>query len=191
MDLYFWMIDRAELPDDQRNSVDVINQKVKLYKDHSMALENGFYVSKIMQMLRKALVKKTKKVFTLDPQLNNLRDQPTLTVKHYNWSVIFSELKKFSIQLLKEKREQVLAGRAEAIQEVVHKLFEFDQNMQAFIMAHNLNNNYPGALAPEQLVSASPEALTSLALKKAVFPNLNNGSPANQIADASPAPSGP
>lgn len=35
IDLYFWLLDRAHLPDDQRNKVEIEQQKVKLYREHS------------------------------------------------------------------------------------------------------------------------------------------------------------
>ena len=72
IDTYFWMIDRGDLEDDNRNSVDVARQRVKLYREHSQRLENGYYIGKLMHLIRKTIIKKSKKPFTLDPALNNL-----------------------------------------------------------------------------------------------------------------------
>jgi len=35
IDLYFWMIDRGDLEDDQRNKVEIEQQRVKLHRDYS------------------------------------------------------------------------------------------------------------------------------------------------------------
>ena len=75
IDLYFWMIDRGDFVDDQRNQVEAGNQRVKLYREHAQRLENGVYIGKLMMVLRKTIIKKSKKPFNLDPVLANLKDQ--------------------------------------------------------------------------------------------------------------------
>lgn len=35
IDMYFWMIDRGDFEDDQRNKVDIEKQKVKLFREHA------------------------------------------------------------------------------------------------------------------------------------------------------------
>ena len=75
IDLYFWMIDRGDLQDDQRNKVEVDHQRVKLHWEYSNLVENGYYVGQLMHVIRKAIIKKSKKPFNLDPNLNNLKDQ--------------------------------------------------------------------------------------------------------------------
>lgn len=35
IDLYFWMLDRGDMQDDQRNKVEIDKQRVKLHRDHS------------------------------------------------------------------------------------------------------------------------------------------------------------
>ena len=67
IDVYFWMVDRAELEDDQRNQVSVEKQRVVLYKDHGSRVENGVYIGKLMHAIRKTILKKSRKPFTLDP----------------------------------------------------------------------------------------------------------------------------
>jgi hypothetical protein len=42
------MIDIADIEDDQRNQVEIENQKVKLFREHSQLLLNGFLIGKIM-----------------------------------------------------------------------------------------------------------------------------------------------
>ena len=66
IDLYFWMIDRGDLEDDQRNKVEIEAQRVKLHREYSQRLENGVYVARLMQVIRKTIIKKSKKPFTLD-----------------------------------------------------------------------------------------------------------------------------
>ena len=35
IDLYFWMIDRGEMEDDQRNRVEIEQQRVNLHREHA------------------------------------------------------------------------------------------------------------------------------------------------------------
>jgi hypothetical protein len=74
IDLYFWMIDRGDFEDDQKNQVDMQRQRVKLTREHGHRLENGMYIGKLMTAIRKTIIKKSKKPFTLDPTLSNLKD---------------------------------------------------------------------------------------------------------------------
>jgi len=74
IELYFWFIDRGDFEDDQRNKVDMEIQKVQMHREHSQKLENGYYVGKMMHVIRKTIIKKTKKPFTIDPNLANLKD---------------------------------------------------------------------------------------------------------------------
>ena len=75
-----------------------------LYKDHTARMENGVYLGKLMHAIRKTIIKKTRKPFTLDPGLANLKDQSIKSVKEYNWNLVVSELKKFNIKISKDKK---------------------------------------------------------------------------------------
>ena len=68
------MIDRGDFEDDQKNQVDMVEQRVKLTREHGHRLENAFYIGKLMHAIRKTILKKSKKPFTLDPILSNLKD---------------------------------------------------------------------------------------------------------------------
>ena len=67
IELYFWMIDRGDLQDDQRNQVSVQRQKVKLHREHGQRLLNGVYIGKLMHAVRKIILKKSKKPSTGSP----------------------------------------------------------------------------------------------------------------------------
>jgi hypothetical protein len=55
-----------------------------------------------MHAIRKTIIKKSKKPFTLDPILSNLKDQAVQAAKEYNWNLVIGELKKFNIKYTKE-----------------------------------------------------------------------------------------
>jgi hypothetical protein len=55
-----------------------------------------------MHAIRKTIIKKSKKPFTLDPVLQTLKDQNTFIAKEYNWGYLATELKKFGIKVTKE-----------------------------------------------------------------------------------------
>lgn len=56
IDVYFWLVDRGVYDDDQRNKVDLERNKVRLYRENSQRLENGFYIAKLMMILKKSVV---------------------------------------------------------------------------------------------------------------------------------------
>lgn len=102
------MIDRGDLQDDQRNQVSVQRQKVKLHREHSQRLLNGVYIGKLMHAIRKIILKKSKKPFTLDPVLQNLKDQSVVNAREYNWNFLVPELKKFNIRVTKDQKSQIV-----------------------------------------------------------------------------------
>ncbi len=59
IDVYFWMVDRGVFDDDQRNKVEMERNKVKMHREHSQRLENGFYIAKLMNILKKSVVSKS------------------------------------------------------------------------------------------------------------------------------------
>ena len=80
-----------------------------------------------MQSLRKSVIKKSKKPFTLDPILSNLRDQATKQAREYNWNYIFPELRKFNIKMTSEQRNQIIENtNQEPIIEILTKMMDFD-----------------------------------------------------------------
>ena len=123
IDLYFWMLDRGDFEDDQKNQVDIANQRVRLTREHGHRLENGLYIGKLMHAIRKTIIKKSKKPFTLDPTLSNLKDQTTSAAKEYNWNLIVSELKKFNMKYNKEQKDQIIKEtRHSLIIDILQKL---------------------------------------------------------------------
>ena len=68
----------------------------------SSRLENGYYYGRLMHAIRKTIIKKSRKPFTLDPVIANLKDLTTKAVKESNWNILATELKKFGIKINKE-----------------------------------------------------------------------------------------
>jgi hypothetical protein len=103
---------------------------VLLYKEHSARVENGVYLGKVMHAIRKTIIKKTRKPFTLDPALANLKDQSIKSVKEFNWNLVVSELKKFNIRISKEKKTQIVENKSQgAINDILANLKEYDSNI--------------------------------------------------------------
>ena len=61
-----------------------------------------------MSQLRKTIIKKTKKPFPLDPNLNNLKVQSIQSAKEYNWNCVFADLKKFNIKISNDEKMQIM-----------------------------------------------------------------------------------
>jgi len=56
----------------------------------------------MLHVVRKVVIKKSKKPFTLDKAVDNLKDGTTQIAKQYNWEILATELKKFAIVLTKQ-----------------------------------------------------------------------------------------
>eukprot|EP00347_Sterkiella_histriomuscorum_P016192 403354133 len=153
IEVYFWMVDRGLFDDDQRNKVDMERNKVKLHREHGQRFENALYIGKIMLLLRKSIMKISKKPFTLDPGISNMKDQITSTVKQTNWSVVCKELKKFGIRVDGDKKAKIIEGRTQLINEILSKLFDFDNGGLQSGRFHQLDgsisdvNGYNGDLS--------------------------------------------
>ena len=74
MDLYFWFVDRAGLQDDSRNEMLADQGKVILHREIANRLINGVYISKLMVNIRKIVITKSNKPFTLSSELQKLKD---------------------------------------------------------------------------------------------------------------------
>ena len=61
-----------------------------------------------MAQLRKSIIKKTKKPFPIDPNLNNLKTQAIQSAKEYNWNCIFGDIKKFNIKITNEEKMLII-----------------------------------------------------------------------------------
>ena len=100
-----------------------------------------------MMVIRKTIIKKSKKPFNLDPVLSNLKDQSILASRQYNWGFLFAELKKFNIRHTQDQKKLVIEDiRHSLIIDIVKKLQEYDTNLQAYQVGGNqsaLAANYP------------------------------------------------
>lgn len=67
MDLYFWIVERAEIQDDPRNQVKIEQSRVSMHREHMAKLTNGVYLGQLMLNMRKIVIKKSKNPFALDP----------------------------------------------------------------------------------------------------------------------------
>jgi len=106
--------------------------KVTLHRDHTQKLFNGMYVSTLLLNMRKIVIKKSKKSFTLDPSLYELKDQTVMSSKVHNWSILQPELKKFGVKLEPEILKEVLEGKEVTMEGIIQQLFKYDQTVTAY-----------------------------------------------------------
>ena len=126
MDLYFWLIDRANIPDDKKNQVQVDDSQVNLHRDLAQRLFNGVHIASLLMNIRKIVIKKSKKSFTLDPALYNLKDQNLTTTRIANWKILQVELKKFGVKVNAEILEEIHDDNEETMEGIVQQLFKYD-----------------------------------------------------------------
>ena len=84
--------------------MEIDKSRVRLHIDHRQRIENAFYIGKIMHVIRKTIIKLSKKPFTLDPNLTIMKDLTSSATKEYNWRLVVQELKKFGIRMTKEQK---------------------------------------------------------------------------------------
>lgn len=82
--------------------------------------------------IRKIVIKKSKKSFTLDPELYNLKDQNLTTTRISNWKILQIELKKFGVKINAEILEEVHDDNEETMEGIVQQLFKYDQTVNAY-----------------------------------------------------------
>ena len=153
-----------------------------------------------MMVLRKTIIKKSKKPFNLDPVLANLKDQSILASRQYNWGFLFAELKKFNIRHTQEQKKAIIEEiKHPLILDIVKKLQDYDTNLQAYqqpgVNQSQLGVNYTnpveqyGKQNNSDLRGSYPNALasknkygSSLAIRKPVETNseINYGNFSNQ-----------
>jgi hypothetical protein len=49
VDQYYWLLDKLEVAEDQRNKLNIQAQTVQMHREYLMNFENGLYFAKIMQ----------------------------------------------------------------------------------------------------------------------------------------------
>ena len=69
--------------------------------------------------IRKIVIKKSKKSFTLDPGLGHLKDQSVPGVMAKNWDLLMVELKKFGVKLNKSVVAEVIAQNPETMENII------------------------------------------------------------------------
>lgn len=111
MDLYFWFIDRAGLQDDPRNEMLADMGKVILHREVANKLINGVYIAKLMLNIRKIVITKSNKPFTLSSDLQKLKDQPLEGARQHNWNIISLDLRKFNIKMTKDQIKAIVADQ--------------------------------------------------------------------------------
>jgi hypothetical protein len=138
MDLYYWMVDKGEIIDDQRNQVDIQQQTVGLCPDQQAKVEGGIYIGRLMHAIRKSILKITKMPFTLDPLLANLKEPSTQAQKLYNWEYIFAGLKRFQIKIGQLVRQLIVSDpmgeeakrqKMAHIRNILEQLYGYDHKL--------------------------------------------------------------
>lgn len=142
-----------------------------------------------MSLLRKSIMKISKKPFALDPQLNHLKDNAAEKIKSENWNIITRELVKFGIKVNSERKQKILLGKHLPINEILNALYEFDNGGMPRAVAQQQEplESIGSEINPKELVALDSEK-ESVDLDRA-SPNLEksqNFSPKHITAKKSP-----
>ena len=86
------------------------------------------------------MIRKQKKIFTLDSQLSNMTDNNTKLTKGRNWDLLVKELKKFNINVSAQQKKKIVDDSDnEELNRILNELMEYDNNIVA--MPTELGNN--------------------------------------------------
>lgn len=118
--------------DDPRNSQQEGTRNMVLHRDTSSRLLNGVYIARLMLNLKKVIVTRSTKPFSLDEKLQRLKDQPHAAAKQQNWDVLTTELKKFAIKLSKDSLQLIVNDSdSNTVNMVLQQLQAYDANLEA------------------------------------------------------------
>ena len=111
LDDYFWMIDRLGMEDDTRNKVNKDRKVVQLSKNMTASLVNGYLFSKILSEIHPTFIKRTRKNFTLDPGVLEMKDNNAVKSRQANWEIISKALPKFGVASLQENKKKEIVDQ--------------------------------------------------------------------------------
>ncbi len=106
-DVYFNLIKKRVIQESNENIVNIETGLVTLHPDLIISMEIGAIIGTLMVLVRKTAVMAAAEKLTteemkerflpLDPNLGNLKEIDTAINRHYNWTLIARELRKFGI----------------------------------------------------------------------------------------------
>ena len=78
------------------------------------------------------MIRKQKKIFTLDSQLGSMIDNNTKLTKGRNWDLLVKELKKFNINVNAQQKKKIVDDSDnEELNRILNELMEYDNNIVA------------------------------------------------------------
>ena len=107
---YFYLVKKNIIEQSPCDKIFYEKKIVRLCDTCTQKMENGIYMVRFMDYLRKAIVKeqpiKIQQLYVLDPLLSVLPD--TKTDNEGNWFLIFQEFKKFGIRVEKTTKTKLV-----------------------------------------------------------------------------------
>jgi len=127
LDDYFWMIDRLGMEDDTRNKVNKDRKVVQLSKNMTASLVNGYFFSKLLSEIHPTFIKRTRKNFTLDPGVTEMKDNNAVKSRQANWDVIQKAVPKFGVMMLNDKKKkEIVEQNMDSVRELISELQRVD-----------------------------------------------------------------
>jgi hypothetical protein len=121
------MIDRLGMEDNPKNQVNKDKNTVSIAKDFANSLSNGYYFGKLIAEMHPTYIKRTRKKFTLDPNISSLKDNLQKKTKEYNWHTISRQLEKFGVSLDNEMTAEIVnKNNMEIVAELIGQLNTVD-----------------------------------------------------------------
>ncbi len=119
-DVYFNLIKKRVIQESNENIVNIETGLVTLHPDLIISMEIGAIIGTLMVLVRKTAVMAAAEKLTteemkerfipLDPNLGNLKEIDTPINRHYNWTLIARELRKFGIIVEPKVKDKLVIG---------------------------------------------------------------------------------
>ena len=124
------MIDRLGMQDNPNHQVNKDKNTVTLAKDLTGSLTNGYYLGKLIAEMHPTYIKRTRKKFSLDPNLMSLKDNVQKKTKEFNWFTISKQLEKFGVSLDQEMTAEIInKNNTEIVAELIGQLNVIDNKV--------------------------------------------------------------
>ena len=134
--VYFNLIKKKVIQESAENIVNIETGQVTLHPDLIISMEIGAIVGSLMVLVRKSAViaaaekltadEMKDRFYPLDPNLGNLKEIDTATNRHYNWTVICRELRKFGIIVEPHTKDKLVVGNQSLLKVLLPMLIKYE-----------------------------------------------------------------
>ena len=120
---------------------------------------NGYLFSKLLYEIHPTFIKRTRKNFTLEPGVLDIRDNNAIKSRTSAWETIERALPKFGIKLGDDRKQEIIAQKGAAVAELLGEFYKVDNNTKQLLPKKSdrsrSNNPHGGMVSKSAYISLS------------------------------------